>query len=689
MKKSTVIFLFYFVLSFSLKAQCYLQKTEASGFNLAQFQASLNQAACSLKDSLPIEFQSQFKVLAYGLYTLAPSFNTGITSMLTKAKLEAENESQYYLLFVRESSSNGLFTKFHVEIKLPNTGAFSCVDSAKNQIIKQSVIQAINNQYQTYDNNPSFYSQAETAGMDVLSKILGAIKGGNCCVPTDEAVENWLISEGFVKLAIPGSNYNNPKVLGPISAKSEPLQQRNNDFVTDFSNTFVQVNGQPLNLESGINEVLVSNNYSSEDPKFFIIKNQSICNDEYETAMSQISANLPKVGGIVYVQDKLFGPDNLYLKVMGMTLAEIPNFVADLGEYEEQGGCGATSFQDLINTVRQAEDSLIAHGYTDVDDRVKILRGLYYGTDWSMDRAQSYGSTLRNNGFKLYLCDAIEPINPQQILGSGLFQKLMCSPEVKNGTLGVDWGHIIIGMEARLNWCSREQEVLIPPHETSGLEITTWIGDIGGGAGMLAFKRITSPNKRAIDMFNDPNDFGGWFNIEGDIAAYLVGRNTAIFDHTPEVELTNLTIADALQAYLLPQPAPAQSEYNKRGRLFLAMLGGVVDAQGNLTNEQDLVNHLVPKIQDFAEYYLVNMSFGRTIDFEQASRHLGGASREIASLFINALKSVGYAPNTRAHPNNYNPDPTPPGEPYENVKFTSRERAAEIRRQIEDWINNH
>jgi hypothetical protein len=375
---------------------------------------------------------------------------------------------------------------------------------------------------------------------------------------------------------------------------------------------------------------------------------------------------------------------------MGMTIAEMPNFVADLGEYEEQqGGCGATSFQDLINTVRQAEDSLIAHGYPNVNDRIKILRGLYYGTDWSMDRAQSYGSSLRNNGFKLYLCDAIEPINPEQILGSNLFQKLMCSPEVKNGNLGVDWGHIIIGMEARLSWCSREQEVLVPPHQTSGLEITTWIGDIGGGAGMLAFKRITNPNKRAIDMFNDPNDFGGWFNMEGDIAAYLVGRNTAIFDHTPEVELNNLMIADALQAYLLPQPAPAESEYNKRGRLFLGMLGGVVDAQGNLTNEQDLMNHLVPKVQDFAEYYLVNMSFGRTVDFEQASRHLGGASREITSLFINALKRVVYSPTSRANPNNYNPDPTPPGEPYTNNIFTSRERAEEIRRQIEEWINQH
>jgi hypothetical protein len=306
-----------------MEAQCYLQKTEASGFNTAQFQTSLNQAACAMKDSLPTEFQAQFKVITFGLYTLAPTFNSGIAPMLAKAKQDAENESPYYLLIVRESNSTGLFTKFHIELKLPNTSTLSCVDSTKQQIIEQTILQTMNAKYGEYDQSPSFYAQAEIAGMEILGKILGAVKSGNCCIPSDEAVENWLLSEGFVKLRIEGSNSNNPKVIGPISAKPDPTQQRNNDFVTDFANLFVEINGQSVNLENGINEVLLSNNYAPSNPKFFILKNQSICNGEYEIALNQISENMPNLGGIIYIQNKFYGPDNLYLKVMGMTIAGI------------------------------------------------------------------------------------------------------------------------------------------------------------------------------------------------------------------------------------------------------------------------------------------------------------------------------------------------------------------------------
>ena len=61
----------------------------------------------------------------------------------------------------------------------------------------------------------------------------------------------------------------------------------------------------------------------------------------------------------------------------------------------------------------------------------------------------------------------------------------------------------------------------------------------------------------------------------------------------------------------------------------------------------------------------------------------------MAYLYINALKQVALNPSINAHPKNFNPTPTPPGEPYEKFIFTARERAAEYQRQLEDWINNH
>jgi len=366
-------------------------------------------------------------------------------------------------------------------------------------------------------------------------------------------------------------------------------------------------------------------------------------------------------------------------------LENFPNSVADNGEYIPPP-IGASNFQDLVNTIKQAEDSLIAHGHVKIAERVKILRGIYYGTTWSMDFNQSYGSEIRNTGFRVYLCDFQDPINPQQILGNALYQKLRDSPEVTNGSIGVDWGHIIIGLEARLGFCAREMNT--PLHASSGLEITTWIGDIGGGAGMLAHKRVSNPNKRAIDMFNSSShDFGGWLNIEGDIAAYMVGRNTNSFDATPSFSMNdNQYIADAVQSYLLPQPSPAGSEWNSRGTIFLRMLGGTIE-NNSLTNEESLVNNLAGKVEDFAENYIINMATGQNVDLFEASKHMKGASKEVTSLFINALKQVATNPSKAAKPNNYNPNPTPPGEPY--TKYKVMKKAEELKQQLEDWINNH
>ncbi len=375
-----------------------------------------------------------------------------------------------------------------------------------------------------------------------------------------------------------------------------------------------------------------------------------------------------------------------------MENSEIPNIITNFdGNDNAPPDCGATNFQDLVNTIRQAEDSLIVHGFNKIEQRIQILRGIYYGTNWSMDRLQTYGSDLRNAGFKLYLCNPVDPINPENILGSTLFLKLRCKPEIKHGNHWVDWGHIIIGLEARLKWCSREIDIPLPPHETSGLEITTWIGDIGGGAGMLAYKRISNPNKRAIDMFNDPNDFGGAFNIEGNMAAYLIGRNTTTIDQAPNLFISDEQyIADAVQAYLLPQPTNQGSEYYMRGRTFLKMLGGELDGAGNLVNEHPLAKRLSKKVQDFAEYYIVNLSTSNSVNFQEVSKHLQGASLEMTYLFINALKMVGNNPNSNAHPEvSFNPNPTPPGEPYESVKFTSAQASENIKRMIEDWLNQN
>jgi hypothetical protein len=213
-------------------------------------------------------------------------------------------------------------------------------------------------------------------------------------------------------------------------------------------------------------------------------------------------------------------------------------------------------------------------------------------------------------------------------------------------------------------------------------------GDVGGGAGMLAYRRVTNPNKRAVDMYNDGHNFGGWLNLEGDIAAYLVARNPDSFDKRPGVNLGDDDyIADALAQYLLPQPAEEGSEWHQRARIFLEMLGGEFDSSGNLTNEEELIEDLSVVVEDFAENYVINMSLSRDdVDLYEVSKHLDGASKEMTDIFIKTLITATGNPGNRVQAQGYDPSPSAPGTPYHRYRVLKG--VNDFKKKIEDWFNN-
>ncbi len=332
---------------------------------------------------------------------------------------------------------------------------------------------------------------------------------------------------------------------------------------------------------------------------------------------------------------------------------------------------GCKGFKELVKTVKEAETKLINSDpkFVNILQRIKTLRGIYYGTTWSFDYKQMQ-STLRNAGFNAYCCSYFSyPEDPTKILNE-TFVKLFNSPEVPDGDKGVDFGHIMIGLEARWEACSRSIPQ-IDANFNTGLEGCTWVGDLGGGAGMLAYRRSTnSPNKRAKDMFIDISNYGGWFNIEGNIAAYLIGREASQTASYPQLQLTDKDfVSDVLSAYLLP-PSLENSDWSKRAKLFLTTLGGNIDANGNLSDidELNLINKLEDQIERFSLYYLINMSHSNSsINLYEASKYLKGSSLEMAQIFVNILKKVsnGSKKDFKYQTNDLDPEPHKAGEPYD------------------------
>ena len=308
----------------------------------------------------------------------------------------------------------------------------------------------------------------------------------------------------------------------------------------------------------------------------------------------------------------------------------------------------AHNFLTFIDLMREAEMRLNAAGYTSVEDRIHILRGIYYGTPWSADfRVER--SLVRNAGFQVYTASTT-PDDPRQYLNCGLFEALRDSQDLIDGRRRVDVGHLIIGLDARRSWTART--VNIPTQGGTGLDISTWLGDLGGGAGMLAFRRVSNPATSAITMFRG-TDFGGPINLEGDVAAFVVARDTTVTTSSP-VGLTlagTSTITDALENYLLPATSGAPStEWNNRCRTFMQMKGAVFGPSGSLINRAAFIGLFKNQIEQFACWYLVNRLRQSNrlslLILRAASLHISGASEEIATIFVDALNNCQSMPGS-------------------------------------------
>jgi hypothetical protein len=310
----------------------------------------------------------------------------------------------------------------------------------------------------------------------------------------------------------------------------------------------------------------------------------------------------------------------------------------------------ATSFQDLINLVRAAETALSAAGITTPKDQIHAIRGIYYGTLWSLDYSVEKSPT-RNEGFQRFTRPSQDPAKsvPPDIrtaLDCGLFDALRDSQDLVDPSgRQVDFGHLIIGLDARADpaFASNVKypvKALVTSIDIdlggTGTELVTWLGDLGGGAASLASKRVAVPATSASTVFTG-SDYGGSINLEGDVAGSVVATGGTSAVTQPNIP-AGKRLSDVLQDYL--SPAAPSAGWKDRATSFLTMNGGTFDASGALTNRAALIAKFAPKIQDFACNYLASRVKDKHITLavaKAAADHVIPASQEVAAAFVDAL----------------------------------------------------
>lgn len=347
----------------------------------------------------------------------------------------------------------------------------------------------------------------------------------------------------------------------------------------------------------------------------------------------------------------------------------------------------ATNFRQLCDLIERCEDALIAHGVTDPEQRLLMLRSVYYGASWSLD-FHVERSQMRNVGFVLYTGFGIPP-DPRPALGS-LFNDLRRSQDVRDSGYMVDTGHALIGMETRSNLAGRHYT--FPRMGGTGIEIVTWLGDMGGGAANLAWRRSASSRAasrsvRTLFRIND-SDYGAPINIEGDIAGYCIGAGSSV--DAPDFS-SGKTIADLFREFL-PISRSSRTRYARRTRDFLMMLGGTFrsSSSNRLTSKAGLISTLANKMKQFGEVYMLQryiLGQGIAHDrVQKACKQLPGCSQEVATVFVNGLLNGVSNPRRFVRGVGPWPRPTRPASSCNSLALDAASQEREATQMVEETI---
>ncbi len=321
MRKLFVFISLWLLTNFQLSSQTYNIVAEMSGMHQTSQELTDLEAASNLvKAKFPSDLQSKFKVYDFGFYSLSRNMQGGYDAVWEKIKndVAAKPESDYYVIFGREGSDAGPNTKIRVELELPRTSQFNCLDDEKRNNIEKYV-QAVANQ-----NLSASAYQGEIKALEILEayiyKIIECECTGirtSCDLSADyKFIDPELIGLGFRKKEIQ---------IGDACSWTS-----GNQGIYDFFGKQVIIDGQSYCIpeevteakaiiESPSQEVEGESYSTSVVGKVYILDNESFTNGEWDDAKSQ-SANNDYVEYWLIIKDSKTSKYYLYSK---FTLGQI------------------------------------------------------------------------------------------------------------------------------------------------------------------------------------------------------------------------------------------------------------------------------------------------------------------------------------------------------------------------------
>jgi hypothetical protein len=394
---------------------------------------------------------------------LNPSMVNGVEQMRLRAKTQSEAESQYFLLIMKQSSSEGLYTKFFVEIKLPTVGVFACLSNSKQKLLAEKIRLEMEKEYNKTNRVPYLYAQAESRGMEVMKNTIEQIVQGNCCVMTPEEIRNMFREKSFAAVPV--------EIQPPSATKPEKIQARSNNYIVDYANLTILANGTPYDIENNFNigyfDFLNSQGKTS---KIFVTKNSNFC-DSLTSIYSEITSEFASSSHIftgwyhIWENPNPAKPDTLY----SMIKVSRPQFEGITGTFQ-----GTSTYEGCTSAQNTSIDSDVSFATTMLDTAIAKL-SRYNGIN------PPEVKTALNNNFggstSTFFADWIK-LNINILRGMGPWAGYDCIPTDPDWCPGTTLAYTI--------WCVPLFDVRLCPEyfaepqiERSGTLIHEWVHKYG------------------------------------------------------------------------------------------------------------------------------------------------------------------------------------------------------------------
>jgi hypothetical protein len=293
MKRSILSFLSALFLVGFASAQNFIRLTDASGITPTAEEISSTESAVQVAiNVLPVEDRPLFKVYDVGFYIHSVVTDGGILPVWESVKSNVENDqnSEYYLIFGRESSSEGLNSKIRVKLKLPTSSNYSCLTEEERGNLEKYIEQVAN------DNLNFRYTLAEVAALELLKDYFHKIVICNCANIGTSCSQ--FSNFNFLDIQLRGLGFRKKEIqLGGASSWSSGTQD-----IFDYAGKNVIIDGAEYDIADQVSEgkdlieasvqVLPDTTISTSiSGKVYILDNESFTNGEWEAAKAEAASN--------------------------------------------------------------------------------------------------------------------------------------------------------------------------------------------------------------------------------------------------------------------------------------------------------------------------------------------------------------------------------------------------------------